>query len=155
MIRALRIVVGMALGVAGVAAPAWGLFHLVRTPPCGSDGITVAGPPCPDDLALWIVAIVGSVTIVLPLAIAVAGSLELGRPLLWPPIVVLTPLCALAGVAFSLLGPTSDPDTRWVGWVVAAVALTGALGAVRPALRAGTPAALTARARPTPRPPEP
>ncbi|HEY8582727.1 MAG TPA: SHOCT domain-containing protein [Capillimicrobium sp.] len=121
MSRAIRQLLGCALGIVGVVAPAWGLFHIVRTPQCGSDGVATYGGPCPDEMGLWIVAIVVSCTVVLPLAIGVAGSVQPGSSLLLGPVLVMTPLCAIAAVAFSLAGPSSDPDTRWVGWLFAGI----------------------------------
>ncbi len=114
MIRALRTLVGGALGLVAVVAPAWGIYHLLRQPSCG-DG----GPACPDEVGLWIVAIVVSATIVAPVAIFVAGRLApLHPPWLLVPILVMSPLCFVAGVVVSLVGPTADPDTRWVGILI-------------------------------------
>lgn len=135
MTRALRRLIGMALGVAGIAAPAWGIFHLVRTPSCGSDGAVVYGQACPDDLALWIVAIVVSATVLLPLAIVIAGAAAQGESLLLGPVLLATPLCFAIGIAWSLAGPSSDPDTRWIGWLVAGFLVLLVLLVVRGAWR--------------------
>jgi len=121
MTAALRTLIGMALGVAGVALPAWGLFHLVRQPSCGSDGITTVGPPCPDEIVWWILAMVGSAVVLVPLAIGIAGRGADGRMRLFGPILLAEPIALVAAVVVSLVGASSDPDTHWVGWVVAGV----------------------------------
>jgi len=122
VIRAVRALAGMAIGLVAVVAPAWGLYHILRTPSCGSDGISVYGPPCPDELALWILGIVISLTILAPLSIGIAGRQGTGRPVLLVPIVGLIPLGMIAGAIVSGLGPASDPDTRWVAIIGAAIA---------------------------------
>ncbi|HWV87218.1 MAG TPA: SHOCT domain-containing protein [Capillimicrobium sp.] len=139
MTGALRTLIGMALGVAGVALPAWGLFHLVRQPSCGSDGITTVGPPCPDEIVWWILAIVGSAVVLVPLAIGIAGRGPSGRMRLFGPILLAEPIALVAAVVVSLVGASSDPDTHWVGWVVLGVAgvilLFSLPGIVRMAMR--------------------
>lgn len=158
MIRAVRRLVGMALGVAGVIAPAWGMFHLVRTPACGSDGVGVYGPPCADEVGLWIAAVVVAATVVLPLAIGIAGWGEPGRLLLLGPVLAMGPLCVAGAVVWSLTGASSDPDSRWVGYLigglVALLLLWALVGRVRrggrPSPRSPAPAPVSVPAAPAP-----
>lgn len=121
MIGAIRAVTGMAIGLVAVVAPAWGLYHLLRTPSCGSDGSIVIGPPCPDELALWVLGIVLSLTILAPVAIGVAGRQGGDAPVLLLPIIGLIALGMVSGAIVSGLGPSSDPDTRWVAIIGAAI----------------------------------
>jgi len=159
MTRALRILVGMALGAAGVAAPAWALFHLVRQPPCGSDGETTVGPPCPDEFVWWVLAIIGSVVVLIPLAVWIAGRGRDGRLLLLGPIIAVEPIALAAAVVVSHVGASSDPDTHWVGWLVAGLAALMSVVAVRALARMGahrqpmTPAARPAVGAADPQPP--
>jgi hypothetical protein len=111
----------MAIGLVAVVAPSWGLYHLLRTPSCGSDGYSTFGPPCPDELALWILGIVLSMTILAPLAIGLAGRQGGDSPVLLVPIIGLIPLGMVTGAIVSGLGPSSDPDTRWVAIIGAAI----------------------------------
>ncbi|UGS38743.1 hypothetical protein [Capillimicrobium parvum] len=121
MIQAIRALTGMAIGLVSVVAPSWGLYHLLRTPSCGSDGYSTFGPPCPDDVALWILGIVLSLTILAPLAIGLAGRQGTDAPVLLVPIIGLIPLGMVTGAIVSGLGPSADPDTRWIAIVGAAI----------------------------------
>lgn len=135
--RGLRQLVGMALGIAGVVLSSWGLFHLVRQPSCGSDGSGTYGPPCPDDVVWWILALIGSAVVLLPLAIAVAGRRrDGGASLLFAPVFAVTPICLVAAVVVSLVGQSADPDTHWVGWMIAGIAGLFLLLSVRAAIAA-------------------
>lgn len=131
MIRALRQLAGAALGVAGVALPAWAIFHLIRQPSCGDVGQAA----CPDEVGVWIGVLIGSVVVLLPLAILVAGSDRVtGRRLLAGPIFLLAPLAFVAGIVVSLVGASADDGTRWVGIVVGGIVLVIALPIVVGAL---------------------
>jgi hypothetical protein len=130
VIALLRALVGSALGLVVVTAPSWGLFHLVRQGSCG----TLRTAACPDDVGLWIVAIVVSVTVGAPLAIAIGGRGRGGSPWLLGPLLVLVPVGLLAGAVVSLVGVSADPDTRWVGILIGGLAglltLLGLRGAI-------------------------
>jgi hypothetical protein len=120
MIRVLRQVVGGALGVAGVALPGWAMFHLIRQGSCGDVGQAA----CPDEVAVWILSLVGAVTLLCPAAIFIAGrDRATGRILLLGPIMVLTTLSFVAGIVVSLVGASADPGTQWIGYVLGAIAV--------------------------------
>jgi hypothetical protein len=120
MIRVLRQLVGGALGVAGVALPGWAMFHLIRQGSCGDVGQAA----CPDEVGLWILSLVGAVTVLCPAAIFIAGRDRVtGRVLLLGPIMVLTTLSFVAGIVVSLVGASADPGTQWIGYVLGAIAV--------------------------------
>lgn len=126
MTAALRQITGALLALAGVVLPSWAIFHLVRTPSCGDNGTT-----CPDEVGLWILALVGAVTILIPLGVTLAGRDRVtGRILLLAPVAWLAPLAFVAGIVVSLVGSSADPDTRWVGLVIGGVAAIIVLGAI-------------------------
>jgi hypothetical protein len=115
MIRALRQIVGGAIGVAAVALPAWAMFHLVRQGSCGNVGQAT----CPDEVGLWILGLVGAFVILCPVAIFLAGTdRATGQLLLLAPIVLLAPLAFVAGIVVSLVGESSDPGSHWIGVVL-------------------------------------
>lgn len=119
MIRAVRQLVGAAIGVAAVALPAWAMFHLIRQGSCGDVGQAT----CPDEVGLWILALVGSFVVLCPAAIFIAGSdRATGQLLLLGPILLLTPLSFVAGIVVSLVGESADPDSQWIGWVLGGIA---------------------------------
>jgi hypothetical protein len=157
VIGAIRALTGMAFGLVAVVAPAWGLYHLLRTPSCGSDGYSTFGPPCPGELALWILGIVLSLTILAPIAIGVAGRQGGDKPVLLVPIIGLIPLGMAAGAIVSGLGPSSDPDTRWVA--IAGAAIVGLvvvrvlIGMARRAGRRRVPSTAVPAGRVSPPPP--
>jgi hypothetical protein len=163
VIRFLRALIGSALGLVVVTAPSWGLFHLVRQSSCG----TILAPTgCPDDVGLWIAALVVSTTVVAPLAVLLAGRDRDGGPWLLGPLIVLVPVGLVAGVVVSFVGVSADPGTRWVGiligGVVGLLTLLGIRAAIagrrRAAYRRGTerrPGAGAPRGRPAPSSPPP
>jgi hypothetical protein len=119
MIRALRQLAGAALGVAAVALPAWAIFHLIRQGSCGD----VGQQACPDEVGVWILSLVGAFVALCPAAIFIAGRDRMtGRLLLLGPILALTPLAFVAGIVVSLVGASSDPGSRWIGFVVGGIA---------------------------------
>lgn len=119
MIRGLRQLVGGAIGVAGVVLPAWAIFHLIRQGSCGDVGL----PTCPDEVGLWILSLVGAVTVLSPAAIFIAGrDRATGQVLLLAPILVLSPLAFVAGIVVSLVGASADPDSQWIGFVLGGIA---------------------------------
>jgi hypothetical protein len=120
MIRVLRQLVGGALGVAGVALPGWAMFHLIRQGSCGDVGQAA----CPDEVGVWILSLVGAVTVLCPAAIFIAGRDRVtGRVLLLGPIMVLTTLSFVAGIVVSLVGASADPGTQWIGYVLGGIAV--------------------------------
>jgi hypothetical protein len=123
MIRFVRQLLGAVVGVAAVALPAWGLFHLTRQGSCGD----VGQPTCPNEVIGWVGALVGSFLVLGPLAVGLAGRDRVtGRSLLAAPIMLLMPAALVAGVVYSLVGPSADPDTHWIGWVI--LGLAGIIG---------------------------
>lgn len=119
MIRAVRQLAGCVIGVAGVVLPAWAIFHLIRQPSCGE-----TGPACPDEVGVWILALIGAILVLIPLSVVLAGrDRATGRVLLLGPVIVLAPLAFIAGVVVSLVGQSSDPDSRWVGFVLGGLAV--------------------------------
>jgi hypothetical protein len=147
--RVVRIVVGMALGLVAVVAPAWGIFHLVRQGSCGDVGQSA----CPDATGTWIIAIVLSATIAGPLAVLIAGSDRRGVPWLLGPVIGMFTVGLLAGVGVSLAGTSADDGTEWMGIVILGIGAIVTFGLVRGVLLAliRTPAA--SRTGPMPAPP--
>jgi hypothetical protein len=126
MTAAVRQTIGALIALAGVVLPSWAIYHLVRTPSCGENGTT-----CPDEVGLWILALVGAITFLIPIGVAVSGRDRVtGRVLLLAPVAWLAPLAFVAGIVVSLVGPSADPDTRWVGIVIGGVAAIVMLAAV-------------------------
>jgi hypothetical protein len=120
MIRALRQLVGGVVGVAAVVLPAWAIFHLIRQGSCGDVGM----PTCPDEVAVWILAIVLSAVILSPIAIFLAGrDPATGQMLLLGPILALSPIAFVAGIVVSLVGVSADRDSQWIGFVLGGIAV--------------------------------
>jgi hypothetical protein len=137
MTALLRQTIGGLIALAGVVLPSWAIFHLVRTPSCGENGVT-----CPDEVGLWIIALVCAVTFLIPIGVGVAGRDRVtGRVLLLAPVAWLAPLAFVAGIVVSLVGPSADPGTRWVGIVIGGIAGIVLLAALPGIVRRATGAA--------------
>jgi hypothetical protein len=103
--------------VAGVSVVLFdfGLFHIVRTPSCGSNGTSYAGPPCPPGTGGYILSLIGGIfggLIGIGLFAArgrkgsAAGSIGLGL-IMW----CLLFVTAAGSIAYSAYGPGNRDST--------------------------------------------
>jgi hypothetical protein len=57
--------IGIVLMLVGVAAFAFGLYHLVKTGTCASGGPYVSARPCPSGTGAWVGSLIGGIFVFL------------------------------------------------------------------------------------------
>jgi hypothetical protein len=125
MTRAVRILVGMALGIAGLAAVAWGMHEMFQIGSCGDTPQGGVVHPCPEGTGPRIGALIGGIFVTVAAGVVYPGA-TLAIPLWSVGFLTLGAAPLVAVLADERI--EFDGGTRWTAYLLGA--LFGLMGVI-------------------------